>query len=112
MTGETELPPRCLEQALRRMFAHKANKLYLATICPNAPTFVGAFALYQSSFEACELFQPGRSSRQLDVITKNGSRKMNTMRILSMRMHIPAILQQLLLRNLRVFSTYPCKEPW
>ena len=46
MTGETELPPRCLGQALRRMFAHKANKLYLATIRPNAPTFVGAFTLY------------------------------------------------------------------
>ena len=94
------------------MFACKANKLYLAAICPNAPTFVGAFALYHTSFEACELFQPGRSSRQLDVITQNGSRTVNTMRILSMRMHIPAILQQLLLRNLRIFSTYSGKETW
>ena len=63
------------------MFARKANKLYLAAICPNAPTFVGAFALYQTSFKARKLFQPGRSSRQLDVVSKSGSRKVNTMRI-------------------------------
>ena len=44
--GETALPARCLGQVLRRMFARKANKLYLPTIRPNAPTFVGAFALY------------------------------------------------------------------
>ena len=46
------------------------------------------------------------------MITKKWLQKMNTMRILSMRMHILAILQQLLLHNLRIFSTYPCKEPW
>ena len=92
------------------MFARKANKLYLAAICPNAPTFVGAFALYQTSFKARKLFQPGRSSRQLDVVSKSGFRKVNTMRILSMRLHIPAILQKLLLGNLRIFSTYSGKE--
>ena len=78
---------------VRCMLARKAGKLHLAAICPNAPTFVGAFALNQTCFETCKLLQPSRCSRQLGMIAQNGSRKMNTMSILSHKNAYPDNLE-------------------